>query len=220
MFVGHLAVALVAKQASPKTSLGWFVAAATTLDLLWPIFLLAGIEHVRFEPGATAFTPAVFESYPWSHSLLMSVVWGLLLAGLARWRGVEPRATWLIAILVVSHWVLDFVTHARDLPLWPGNSPKFGLGLWNSIPATFLIEGLLWIACLTMYLRRRRARSWVAVLALWSLVLVVTALWAMGPFSSAPPSVRTLALFALVGGWITVPWAAWADRGYVERANA
>lgn len=220
MFVGHLAVALAGKQASPKTSLGWFVAAATMLDLLWPIFLLAGIEHVRIQPGATAFTPAVFESYPWSHSLLMSVAWGLLLAGLARWRGVEPRATWLIAILVVSHWVLDFVTHAPDMPLWPGNSPKFGLTLWNSIPATLLIEGALWVACLTMYLRQRRARSWVAVLALWSLLLVVTALWVMGPFAPPPPSVRTLAWFALVGGWITVPWAAWADRGYVERANA
>ena len=62
MFVGHLAVALAGKQVSPKTSLGWFVAAATMLDLLWPIFLLAGIESVRSEPGVTAFTPAVFES--------------------------------------------------------------------------------------------------------------------------------------------------------------
>ncbi|MGH7694494.1 MAG: hypothetical protein ACRENH_05920, partial [Gemmatimonadaceae bacterium] len=106
MFVGHLAVALAGKQASPKTSLGWFVAAATMADLLWPIFLLAGVEHVRLEPGATAFTPAVFESYPWSHSLLMLVIRGLALAGLARWRGVETRTAWIIALLVVSHWVL------------------------------------------------------------------------------------------------------------------
>ena len=220
MFVGHLAVALAGKQASPKTSLGWFVAAATMLDLLWPIFLLAGIEHVRIQPGATAWTPLVFESYPWSHSLLMSVVWGVLLAGLARWRGVESRATWLIALLVVSHWVLDFVTHAPDMPLWPGNSPKFGLTLWNSIPATLLVEGALWVACLTLYLRRRRPRNWVAVLALWSLVLVVTALWISGPFAAPPPSVRMLGWFALVGGWITLPWAVWADRGYVDRGTA
>ncbi len=216
MFVGHLAVALAGKQASPKTSLGWFIAAATMLDLLWPIFLLAGIEHARIEPGATAFTPMVFESYPWSHSLLMSIVWGVALAALARWRGVEVRATWVIAILVVSHWVLDFVTHAADMPLWPGNSPTFGLTLWNSIPATLLIEGALWVACLTLYLRGRRPRNWVAALAFWSLVTVVTLLWALGPWSPPPPSLSALAWVALVGGWITVPWAAWADRGYVE----
>jgi len=220
MFVGHLAVALVGKQASQKTSLGWFVAAATMADLLWPIFLLAGVEHVRLQPGATAFTPAVFESYPWSHSLLMLVLWGLALAGLARWRGVETRATWLIALLAVSHWVLDVVTHAPDMPLWPGNSPKFGLALWNSIPATLVIEGALWIACLTLYLRARRPRNWVAALAFWSLVVVTTLLWAMGPWSPPPPSLRALAWVALVGGWITVPWAAWADRGYVQRGAA
>jgi hypothetical protein len=103
MFVGHLAVGFAGKRVSSVTSLAWLIGAATTLDLLWPIFLLAGVEHVRIVPGATAFTPLVFDSYPWSHSLLMAVVWGAILAAIARGRGVELRASWLIAGLVVSH---------------------------------------------------------------------------------------------------------------------
>ena len=78
MFVGHTAVALVAKSREPRVSLALFMAAAFGLDLLWPIFLLTGLERVRIDPGNTQFTPLAFESYPWSHSLLMTIIWGSL----------------------------------------------------------------------------------------------------------------------------------------------
>lgn len=42
MFVGHTAIALAAKAKIPRVSLGWLVAAAFTLDLLWPVFLVLG----------------------------------------------------------------------------------------------------------------------------------------------------------------------------------
>jgi len=213
MFVGHLSLALAAKRVRPAPSLGWFIAAVTTADLLWPIFLLAGVEQVTVKPGAMAFTPLVFDSYPWSHSLLMLCVWGVALALLARSRGVVRDAFWLIVALVVSHWVLDFATHAPDMPLWPGTSPRFGLGLWNSIPGTFVVEGLMWVGAIALYLRGRRAVSWVGRAAFWSLVIITTVLWAAGPWSPPPPDARSLGWFALIG-WIVVPWAAWADRGY------
>ena len=175
MFVGHLALAFAAKPRTPAVSLGWLIAAVTTLDLLWPPFLIAGIEHVRIQPGATAFTPLIFTAYPWSHSLLTAIGWGLVLAALGRASGVPRSAyAWLVA-LVVSHWVLDWVTHVPDMPLWPtASSPHLGLGLWNSIPATLVVEGLLWIAGLLLYLRHRRATSWIGPGALWSLVGVST----------------------------------------------
>jgi membrane-bound metal-dependent hydrolase YbcI (DUF457 family) len=218
MFVGHLAVALAGKRVDPSVSLGWFVAAATTLDLLWPLFLLAGVEQVSIVPGATAFTPLVFDSYPWSHSLLMAGVWGAALAALGRWRGVSSHTALLLAGLVVSHWVLDFVTHAPDLPLWPGESPRFGRALWNSIPGTLVVEGLLWVSAITLYLGPRRRRGWVGAAAFWSLVLIATAMWAAGPWSAPPPNPQVLAWFALIG-WIVVPWAAWADRSYIVRSE-
>jgi hypothetical protein len=213
MFVGHLAVAFAGARVDRSVSAGWFVASATLLDLLWPPFLLAGFEHVRIVPGATAFTPLVFESYPWSHSLLMVILWGALLAAAARWRGIGVRAAAVMGVLVVSHWVLDFVTHAPDMPLWPGASPRLGLGLWYSIPATFAVEGPLWVAGLAFYLRGRRARTWRGPIALGSFVAVCTLMWILGPYAAPPPSERALAWFALIG-WIVVPWVAWADRGF------
>jgi hypothetical protein len=217
MFVGHLALAFASKPLSRTTSLGWFMAAVTTSDLLWPLFLLAGLEHVRIVQGATLFNPMIFDSYPWSHSLVMTFVWGLVLAALARLvAGVERRGLILIWLLVVSHWVLDFMTHAPDMPLWPGPSPLLGLSLWNSIPGTLIVEGLMWIVSLAIFLRRTRAKNWVSILALWSFVFICTVMWAFSPWSPPPPNEKALALFAFIG-WITVPWSIWIDRGYVRK---
>jgi len=209
MFVGHLAVALVAKRAAPAVNLGWLMAAVSALDLVWPVFVLAGIEQVRIVQGATAFTPLVFDSYPWSHSLVMSLIWGLALLAVARWRHVITPA-WLLVALVGSHWVLDFASHAPDMPLWPGPSPRFGLGLWNSIPLTLLIEGALWVVAIAVFLKGRPVRARGRV-AFWSLVAITTLMWATSPWSPPPPSSRALGWFALIG-WIIVPWAALADR--------
>src|SRR6476646_1706751 len=119
MFIGHFAVAMATKPAAPRTSLGWLFAAAQFPDLLWPVFLLTGIEHARIAPGDTAFTPLAFDHYPWSHSLLMVVMWGVSLGVLYRLRGGDTRASLVIGALVVSHWVLDWVTHRPDLLLLP-----------------------------------------------------------------------------------------------------
>ena len=217
MFVGHTAVALAARSRFPKVALGWWIAAAFALDLLWPLFLLAGIEHVRIAPGATAFTPLVFDDYPWSHSLLMSCVWGILLAGLARRRGVAPAAAMVLAAVVVSHWVLDFVTHAPDMPLLPGVSLRLGLGLWRSVPATLLIEGAMFTGAVFLYVRATRATDRIGAFAFWSFIVLSTVMWASGPWAPPPPDARSLAWFALAG-WLLVPWAAWADRHRAPQA--
>ena len=209
MFVGHLAVALVAKRAAPAANLGWLMAGVTALDLIWPVFVLAGLEHVRIVQGPTAFTPLIFDSYPWSHSLVMALVWGLALAAVARWRDVRASAG-LLVTLVISHWVLDFASHAPDMPLWPGPSARLGLGLWYSIPLTLVIEGTLWILAIVVFLKGRPRRREGRV-AFWSLVVVSTLLWSTGPWSPPPPSTRALGWFALIG-WILVAWAALADR--------
>lgn len=219
MFVGHLAVALAAKRVEPDVNLAWFVAGVTALDLVWPIFVLAGIEQVSILPGATAFTPLVFDSYPWSHSLVMAVVWGLVLVAGAKVANVRRNAWWLLVLLVVSHWVLDVITHAPDMPLWPGDSPKFGFALWNSIPGTFLVEGAMWVASIAIYTSVVAKRGSRPGWPFWSFVAVSTLMWASSPFSPVPTDVRSIALLGL-GGWIVVPWARWADRATRPVPNA
>jgi len=211
MFVGHLAVALAAKRYEPEVNLAWFITGVSALDLVWPIFVLAGLEHVSISPGATAFTPLVFDSYPWSHSLAMTAIWGLLLVVIARFARVPSSAWTLLAFCVFSHWPLDFLTHAPDMPLWPGNSPKLGLGLWNSIPGTFIVEGAMWLVGIAIYVNAMLHRGRRPGFPFWSFILVCTLMWASGPWGPLPADERTVAMFSLVG-WIMVPWAWWADR--------
>jgi hypothetical protein len=217
MFVGHTAVALAAKARAPNRPLGVFLAAAFAADLLWPVLLLLGVERVRIVPGATAFNPLVFESYPWSHSLLMAVVWGAVGAALVARRREGWGYPALVGAVVVSHWVLDFISHGPDLPLWPGASPHVGLGLWNSIPATLAVEGALFLGGLTLYLRAVHPRDRVGRGAFWSLMILSAVLWVAGPWSPPPPSARALAWFGLLG-WPLVAWGWWADRHWERRA--
>ena len=217
MFVGHVGAALAAKKISPTTSLVWFVLAANLVDLLWPLLLLAGVESVRIAPGFMPFTPLEFTHYPWTHSLAMGVLLGAVLGHLAYMSGVpRPRAA-IVALLVPSHWLLDFLTHAPDLPLWPGGGPKVGLGLWNSVSATLVVEGVLWLAAIVLFLKARRLRGANGNVAFWSFIVVNTLMWVTGPFQAPPPNERSLALFGLVG-WIVVPWAWWIERTSDNRA--
>ena len=158
MFIGHFAVGFALKRVAPRASLGPLIAAAQFLDLLWPWFLLLGWEHVRLDPGNTAFTPLAFDSYPISHSLVMAIVWGVAFSGLYLLRTHNRIAAIWIAAAVVSHWALDWITHRPDLPIMPGDSTKVGLGLWNSVPATLIVESAMFAAGVWVYARATRAR--------------------------------------------------------------
>ena len=210
MFVGHLAVSLGAKVVEPKAPLSALVAASFGLDLLWPLLLLAGVETVSVAPGNTAFTPLAFESYPWSHSLLMAVVWGVLGWVLAYRATRSQRASLLVGAVVVSHWVLDFVTHRPDRPLWPGG-PKLGLGLWNSVPATILLEGGLFLVAIVIYVRTQKPRDAVGQWAFWALVALTSVIWITQPWSPPPPSSNAVAAVALAL-WLFPWWASWIER--------
>src|SRR5689334_19333381 len=130
MFVGHFALGFAAKRAAPKLSLALLFAACQLADILWPVFVATGIETVRIAPGTTAFTPLDFVSYPYSHSLVALSLWGAMFGSACWLTGTKGRASLLIGGLVISHWVLDFVSHRPDMPIYPG-SALWGLGLWN-----------------------------------------------------------------------------------------
>jgi len=210
MFVGHLATALAVKQVEHRAPLGLLVGAAFGLDLIWPALLLAGVETVRIDPGNTAFTPLAFDHYPWSHSLSMAVVWSILAGRVAAGVLKHTRAGLFVGLTVLSHWVLDFVTHRPDLPLWPGGS-QVGLGLWNSIPLTLIVEGALFAVGVALYLRTTRPRDGGGNWAFWALVVLTTAIWISGPFSPPPPSVTAIAVVGLAL-WLFPLWAWWIER--------
>jgi hypothetical protein len=216
MFVGHVALSLAAKRATPRTSLAVLVAAAQFADLLWPILLLLGVEHVRIAPGDTAFTPLDFVSYPWSHSLLLLIGWGLVFALACRAAVNRGRAFGIIAGLVVSHWILDAVTHRPDLPLYPGGGPKIGLGLWNSVPTTLVLELAMFGAGLWIYLQTTRALD---AAGRWGLAVLVGLLLLayIANLFVVPPSVPALAMTAIIGAALIIVLTWWADRHRASR---
>lgn len=213
MFVGHIAVGFAAKPAAPKTSLGTLVLAAILLDVLVWMFVVAGFEHIAVKPGITATNALDLYDYPFSHSLLMSVVWGALMAGTyyairRYWRG-----TLLIFAAVVSHWVLDFVSHRPDMPLMPGIHRYYGLGLYNSRPAMFLVEGLLWLGGVVLYERATRSRKRAGSWAMYIGVLILTWLW-IGSLSGAAPQVSMvqMGIIDLMFLAVVVSWGYLVDK--------
>jgi hypothetical protein len=211
MFLGHFGLALAAKRVVPAASLRTTILAAQFLDALWPLFVLAGIERFAIVPGITRVTPLDFTHYPWSHSLVMAVVWGALFA-FAYWllRRRPAYAFWMAA-LVVSHWVLDWIVHRPDLPLAPGGESLHGLDLWDSLPATLVLELGLFGGGVAIYLGCTKAADRIGVIAFWVLVGALLAAYAGAAFGPPPPSVAAVAWSGLIG-YLFMALAAWADH--------
>lgn len=209
MFLGHYAIALGAKRAAPKMSLGTLVFAAQFADLLWPILLLAGIEHVRIDPSLPAKLD--FTDYPFSHSLAALVGWGLLLGVLYWVIRRYPRGGLILGLAVVSHWVLDLIVHRHDLPLIPGGTTRLGFDVWKSPPATLAVEFGLFAIGIALYAKGTAARDAVGQYAFWALGVVLAVIYLASQFGPPPPDVTTLAVSALAG-WLVVLWAYWIDR--------
>lgn len=212
MFIGHFALAFGAKTAVPAVSLGALFLACQFADLLWPVLVLAAVEEVQIQPGATAMTPLDFVAYPYSHSLTALVGWGILLGGI--YAAVTRSRMFvgvILGLLVVSHWVLDVVTHRPDMPLTLRGATRLGLGLWNSIPATLVVELLLFAVGIELYRRATVARDRLGSVGLWSLVVFLGLVYFASVFGPPPPDPRTVAWSAM-SMWLLVLWGYWVDR--------
>ena len=212
MFIGHFAVAFAAKRAAPTVSLGtWFIA-CELVDLIWPLFLLLGIETVRISPGITAFTPLDFVSYPWTHSLLMCALWAAAM-GAIYWALRQDKVdAIIIGAVVLSHWFLDAVAHRPDLPLAPQSDVKVGLGLWNSVGGTLVLESAMFAAALWFYAVGSRARDRIGRYGFVALVALLIVSYVSAAFGPLPPSVAAIAWTGIAGGILFGGLGYWIDR--------
>jgi len=212
MFIGHFGVGFASKKFTPRACLAPLLAAPLFLDMLWPIFLLLGWEHVRIDPGNTRFTPLDLYDYPWSHSLLMSIVWATAFAAFYHLVTRYRQGTIAIWLGVVSHWVLDWITHRPDMPLYPGGGPKFGLGLWNSIPGTMAVEIAMLLVGLWMYVLATRARDRVGRYAFAAYTLLLLVLYIGDRFGDPPASLPEIIWPAIIAEIVLLTWTWWFDR--------
>ena len=170
MFIGHFGAGLGAKKFATSLSLGTLFLAAQWIDLIWPVLLILGIEQVVIDPGNTVITPLDFIHYPITHSLLAVLIWGIILGGVYYFIKKDRKNAIWMGVLVLSHWILDLITHRPDLPLIPGCNVKVGFGLWHSLAGTLMLEVSIFILGIYFYLRATRAKNRTGSIALWSLV--------------------------------------------------
>ncbi len=211
MFIGHFGVALAAKKIDNKPSLGTLFFASQFIDLLWPIFLLVGLEHVKIDPGNTAFTPLNFIYYPFSHAFLSVFIWSILFGLIYFLFKKNIKSSILLGGLVMSHWLLDLITHRPDLPLLPWNDFKVGFGLWNSIVFTMIIEGLIFLTGSYLYFKTTRAENKKGNMGLWSLLIFLCFIYLLNVFGSPPPSEEPIAILGL-SQWLLIAWGYWIDK--------
>ena len=211
MFIGHFGAAFAAKKIVPTVSLATLIFSAQWLDLLWPSLLLMNVEKVVIDPGNTTVTPLDFTHYPWSHSLLLVFGWALL-AGVLHYLIIRKRrAALVVALLVLSHWVLDLVMHRPDLPLYPGQSPLLGFGLWNSLLITLVLETVLFITGLFFYMQVTTPKTKRGTYGLWTLVILLYGIYLLNLFGPAPPDVLSIAWAGHLQ-WLFVALGYWVDR--------
>ena len=203
MFLGHVAVGLAAGAREPRIRLGTAILAAQWADTVWPIFVLAGVERVTIAPGDTVVTPLRFDHYPWSHSLVALAVWAVAFGALVGARAKARSAALLAGAAVLSHWLLDFVSHRADMPIGLGG-PKVGLGLWNSLPATVAVEAVLFAAAIAYYEQQRAVTKGFRIL-----MGVLSALYVVNLAGPPPPSVTAVVVSAVL--LVPLLWW-WANR--------
>jgi len=202
--VGHVALALGASKAAPRVNVGWLVLAALLSDFLLGIFAWMGLEHATVPPDYAARHYLLF-TFPYSHGLLALLLWAGI-AGFLISRAYaydRSRVFLVIALVTLSHFVLDGIVHVAGLPLDGQNSPKFGLGLWNHLALELSIETVMAVIGVVMYLRLSGSRA--PALGRYGMavfVAIVTALTWTQLFATTPPPATQLKT-----AWVVVPLA-------------
>ena len=211
MLVGHLAVALTAKKVEPKISLGTWTLAAFLADLVTFLLLIAGVEHFDPVPGAE-LNRTIGRDIVYSHSLLMDIVWGALFAGVYFLRRRNPRGAWMLFAVVVSHWILDLISHRADMALAPGVGQVYGFGLWSSLPAILIVEGGFWLGALVLYAQATRTTTFAGRYAFWIGVALITLVWYGNIHAGMDPNPVKAGVGGLIVFSLMVAWAYWINR--------
>lgn len=213
MFIGHYGPALAIKAVRPGIPLWILFIAVQLVDVAWALLIFLGIEKLRIVPGITASSPLDLYYMPYTHSLAAALLWAAGAAMLCkRLRGVCAwSAAALIGLAVFSHWVLDWLVHRPDLPLY-GDSMKVGLGIWNYPIIALLFETALLFGAMAMYLKRTKAINAIGRLGPVIFLLLMFALQCYVFFGPPPDSTEAVVTGALVSFILFAAVAQWLDR--------
>ena len=219
MFIGHFALAFGAKKFAPQVSLGILFLACQLADIIWPNLVLLGIEALEVKPGITVMTPLNFLHYPYSHSLVALILWSATFAVLyALLRRSGTKAAIVIAVLVLSHWILDVLTHRPDMPITLTDSSHIGFGLWNFPVVAVPLELLLFGAGVWLYIRHTKPLNRQGSIGFWAPILFLLVAYAASLLGPPPPSPTAVA-WSAQALWLLIAWGFWVDHHRVKKGN-
>ena len=219
MFIGHYALAFGAKKFVPQVSLGILFLACQLADIIWPNLVLLGIEALEIEPGITVITPFNFLHYPYSHSLVALILWSAVFGVLyALLRRSGTKAAIVIAVLVLSHWVLDVLSHRPDMPITLDNSSLVGFGLWNFPFVAVPLELLLFGVGIWLYVRHTKPLNRQGSIGFWTLTLFLLVVYVASLLGPPPPS-PTVVAWSAQALWLAIAWGFWVDHHRVGRSD-
>lgn len=225
--INHAATALPLKRAFPGTSLPLLLVSVQLVELLWVVFNLLGIERVSTEAQVRSVSDIHLEHMPWSHSVLAGVAIALLGGGLI-WRASRnPRTGLAVGLGILSHLVLDLVTHAPDIALAPwGGGDKLGIGLYGSAPVlAFVLETGWGVLCWRIYRGSGALLAAIVVFNLLNFTMYTSALVGLEGLLAGRPLVIAAVIGAqivvtlLAVGWLATPRRHIASRATVETAG-
>jgi len=165
--VDHAATALLIKRRFPSVSLTPLLLSVQAMELAWVGLNYLGVERTTTEATVRSVADIHLAYMPYSHSVA-TAAGAALLAWLVVEKGLgRPLLGRALGIGVTSHLVLDVVTHARDIALWPGSTLALGLGLYDRAPMWgFALEIAYGVMCWRVY---RGSRSLLAMIILGNL---------------------------------------------------
>jgi hypothetical protein len=219
MFIGHYGIALVAKKIDKNIPLGLLFFATQFADILFFTLVLLGIESMSFAPGITKVSPLDFTYYPYSHSFVASAFW----AGLffiffkivpLKSDSNKNKIALLVGATALSHFLLDVVVHRADLPLFGVGSYRIGLGLWNYIFVSSLIESLIFLAALWVYLQSTKGITFGGRYGMVIFSAFVMIMWIASVLAPTPSEFNIIgfAIFGLVFQLLVIGTVSWLDR--------
>lgn len=147
--INHAATALVIKRKFPGARMFWLLISVQLIEFLWVIFNLFGIEGISTNREVTYIGDIHLHSLEFSHSVLVSILLAFVTYLVIRYLIKQKSLALPFSLGVLSHIVLDLLTHAKDIPLtfFPG-SVKLGSQLYPLHPyIAFSVEILYGVFC-------------------------------------------------------------------------
>ncbi len=195
-----------------KTNLAWFFASVLFLDLLLWTFILLGIERVIVPPEFEKLHYLKF-FFPYSHSLISTVAWSLLVYVAAEIITKRQLTAVLLGAGVLSHYFFDVIVHIPELTIFGDNSAVIGLGLWNHIYIALLVELAIYLAGLFIYLKETHGVGFGGKYGMYIFsVVLVAAAFVSQVLSPKPQNGNEVAGSALLSVILVILISYWLDR--------